>query len=295
MSLYSAIDRELLWDELKLDSLIDDTRNASILDNVLQSSVNKQKSYVDHQKMISQPNYAVLMDRYGSTPHDPTLIHKKRLDTLADPIRGRYSTVADQLLPHMQSDVKGAIQRSPSKNTADRGNNTFFLTEADEFDENEAHQQRTVAATKSSFANNFRNNVSNAAEAVNRKMKILNNKHLAKAAEKRTAKRKMDPLMRNLKAKPRKGWEDTTTAAYRADQKKKQKKENVIRAPPAPRKSNVDHAGGRKIVSSGYGAPRVTPSSGPQQLLAQKSIRNPAQVRSTEQYIHAFCCQYGVP
>jgi hypothetical protein len=84
------IEKELLWEELGLDSLL--TYEQSF-ENKLDKKLlkNKPASVVNHQKMIKKPTYSAVMNRYNSMPHKPKTITKSKLDELADPVMGKLT------------------------------------------------------------------------------------------------------------------------------------------------------------------------------------------------------------
>lgn len=153
----NALEKEILWDTLKLDGLLESKKNASLMQEVFTSSPSKQHAVVEHQKMLKTPTYSVLMDRYKSLPHDPKLIPKKRLNALADPIRGRDSRYAaydreasdDDRREPLTSTVRhrgGSPLKKTSFNNSSSGTNNYNSTrygkggrdgaDADEEDEN---------------------------------------------------------------------------------------------------------------------------------------------------------------
>jgi hypothetical protein len=85
------IEKELLWEELGLDSLL--TYEQS-LEKKLDSKLLKNKPeavVIKHHKMLKKPTYAVVMNRYKSEPHKPKIITKSKLSELADPILGKLT------------------------------------------------------------------------------------------------------------------------------------------------------------------------------------------------------------
>jgi hypothetical protein len=98
------IEKELVWEELGLDSILSYEKSLEEkLDHKLLK--NQKGSVLKHSKMLKKPTYAVVMNRYNSTPHKPKLISKTKLDELADPVLGKLThhvrlKLKGQELPH---------------------------------------------------------------------------------------------------------------------------------------------------------------------------------------------------
>lgn len=92
-------DLTTLWSELKLGKLLD-SDVVPLQDQVAASlRGNLPETIVKHEKRWQKPNYAVLKSRYQSHPEDPPVLYQKKLERLADPLRGRYKAY-DDLVSH---------------------------------------------------------------------------------------------------------------------------------------------------------------------------------------------------
>ena len=110
---------DLLWNELQLDSLIDEDVNENSAGAIFYNfhhkngkaavglvSPSKSRNKLDGDELLlrndregpqkimevfKKPAYSALINRYQSLPHKPKTIQLNKLNLLADPIKGRYS------------------------------------------------------------------------------------------------------------------------------------------------------------------------------------------------------------
>lgn len=115
------IEKELVWEELGLDSLLSYEQSIERqLDQKLFKS--KPESLKKHAKMLKKPGYAVVIERYKAAPTKPKTISKSKLSELADPVLGKLTHHERQklekynghILPH-RSHISNS---SPEKSVA---------------------------------------------------------------------------------------------------------------------------------------------------------------------------------
>mmetsp|Transcript_27054 Transcript_27054/g.50579 ORF Transcript_27054/g.50579 Transcript_27054/m.50579 type:complete len:720 (-) Transcript_27054:281-2440(-) len=121
-----------LWEGLNLGGLLNDLarENESALAQAKKLQA-KRDPFKKHNKMLKNPAYSAIMDRYGAAPPKPKLMAKSTLNRLSDPIKGRQieenhqspqrtRVVRDtKVHPRKQNKpVAAARHRSSSKNHA---------------------------------------------------------------------------------------------------------------------------------------------------------------------------------
>jgi hypothetical protein len=124
----------------------------------------KSHAQIGHQKMLEKPAYSVLMNRYQSLPHQPKTIKMTKINRLADPVKGRYTSFEKTInaapssydeIPSMNrgTDVR-ATNPSGFKQTASptktlprnqkKSQSAFFLTgEDDDEDDEDVHEHHS--------------------------------------------------------------------------------------------------------------------------------------------------------
>lgn len=108
-----AQEKDLLWDELNLGGLVGSMQPSyGLADQVSLEKINKSKILKKHNDIVQKPSYSVLMGRYDALPHKPKSIQSKKLDLLADPIKGRFSRIEKFL--QGDSEYRESIGRNQS-------------------------------------------------------------------------------------------------------------------------------------------------------------------------------------
>ncbi len=100
-------DSQAIWSELNLGSLVDST--ILPLESVIAKIEHEgdgSHPVVKHEKQWTKPNYAVLKSRYQALPYEPPVLNIKKIDRLADPIRGRFKQY-DELMTEIVSEEIG--------------------------------------------------------------------------------------------------------------------------------------------------------------------------------------------
>lgn len=108
-------EKDLLWDELNLGGLVGAMHNPyGLSEQDSMERVNKSKILKKHNDIVQKPTYNAIMGRYDALPHKPVSINSKKLDLLADPIKGRFMRFDEskyKLNPNAESKM------SPAKRT----------------------------------------------------------------------------------------------------------------------------------------------------------------------------------
>ena len=210
---------DLLWNELQLDSLIDEDvppsgaifynfNNKSGKAAVGLVSPSKSSNKLDGDELLlrndrvgpqkimevfKKPAYSALINRYQSLPHKPKTIQLNKLNLLADPIKGRYSRrLMDSEDSNDQPGESSKVSSNANKHEAiprkaevvvikeREPSSAFFLTETDLVDESDNENENDHVAPHGGFAAALRGEV-----GVNR---TRNNNNVAA--------RRHDPLMK---------------------------------------------------------------------------------------------------
>lgn len=81
---------EGLWEDLNLGGLLNDLarENESALAQAKRLQA-RRDPFRKHNKMLKNPAYSVLMDRYGAAPPQPKLLAKSTLSRLSHPVKGK--------------------------------------------------------------------------------------------------------------------------------------------------------------------------------------------------------------
>ena len=148
-----SLDNDLntLWQELDLKGLLNTSAEAITLQKKagkLSSSAGigkkKRKTPTALEKVYQKPEFKAIVDRYKTAPkksgHIPPT--NKRIDNLADPIRGRYSGVEkaigsdDYVISPTKYNVQARNQLQKTKNKKSTAP-SFFLTGEDDIDQDD--------------------------------------------------------------------------------------------------------------------------------------------------------------
>jgi hypothetical protein len=270
-------DKDLLWEELNLGSLVNSMQPVhGLADRMAMEEINKSRVLKKHNDIVQKPTYGALMDRYQALPHKPKTIQSKKLDILADPIRGRFSRIDKFLgnLEHGRGDEYPASSVSPSKRSMNSkgipksprspmgrtGNNAkqvsgFFLTGGDDNSAEPDNESQEIGGrgarrggARGGLATKLRDRVAGARTNVNGR-----------------SARKVDPLAgkRNPATKGRiaakSGWTDNTRVNYLGKNKGIVKKTGVISEDYKEKRDYSNRRGTNvKVQSSGYGNKKTT-------------------------------------
>lgn len=276
-------EKDILWDELNLGGLVSSMQPSyGLADQDSFERINKSKILKKHNDIVQKPSYSVLMGRYDALPHKPKSIQSKKLDLLADPIKGRFSRIEKFLQD--DSEYRGSIGRnqsldkagsmSPSKrSTTNKGSSVsptksirhnpsvttgkaagFFLTGGDDNGEPEndldeqIHRFQYGKAAGGGLAANLRKAVGDAQR--------YTDPMLAKKSKfpKKPVAKNVKPV--NSRVLPKKDWKDNTRVNYLG------KNKGIVGKKPGPawkenlgaRNTKAESAVDKnKIASSGYG------------------------------------------
>ena len=105
-------DSQAIWSEFNLGSLVDST--ILPLESVIAKIEHEgdgSHPVVKHEKQWNKPNYAVLKSRYQASPYEPPVLNIKKIDRLADPIRGRFKQY-DELMTEIVSEEIGVANNN---------------------------------------------------------------------------------------------------------------------------------------------------------------------------------------
>jgi hypothetical protein len=111
-----------LWGELNLTGLVggDDNGNGSpnaaapnlaellYKDLTLKPMADKKK-----EQVFKKAHYGAIMGRYNSVPHNPKSISPSKINLLADPLRGRYSSYDKVKSSEVDSDEEAPPRKGP--------------------------------------------------------------------------------------------------------------------------------------------------------------------------------------
>jgi hypothetical protein len=99
-------DSDVLWDDLNLGGLVNSMKPVyNLSDKYSIDQIEKSKILKKHQDIVQKPTYNAIMGRYGAQPNKPKSIHSKKLDLLADPIKGRFSRIEKYTSGSLYSDA----------------------------------------------------------------------------------------------------------------------------------------------------------------------------------------------
>lgn len=289
-------EKDLLWDELDLGGLVYSMQPMhGLADRVSMDEINKSKILKKHNDIVQKPTYNAIMGRYQALPHKPKSIQSKKLDILADPIRGRYSRIEKFLgnLDHPRKDHYPESSLSPSKRSvnsksmpksprsprAKAGSNAnqssgFFLTGGDDNSaepDNESHDANMRAAKISRPRNGL---------AAALRSRVVGARKGDKPPVKGRPMRRTDPLAGKRQPGPTKGrsnvaqnnWTDNTHVNYLGKNKGVVKRTGIISQDYKEKRDLSNRRGAEsssKVQSSGYG------HKGPTERLAPPRGRAP--------------------
>ena len=269
------LETDQLWDELNLGGLVESMKpmyglaDKDSLDRISRSNVLKK-----HNDIVQKPNYSVLMGRYQALPHKPKTIQSKKLDLLADPIKGRFMRIdkllqenrnVDQSMSPSKRTIRlanepPALPVSPARQTkAQSKPGGFFLTGEDDNGDDESEPPMRPVRTKAAgggMASNLRRRVQDA------QSQDINSKYRAAKAilAKNTGNAKGRAVINSNRVAPKKAWHDNTHVSYQGKSKgyrgnKHTELKNNATGIPRVRGEQPAAAveRNRRVPSSGYG------------------------------------------
>jgi len=217
---------DLLWSELQLDSLIDTnddnfpdfSHRGPNLNGIISPQKNANVDFLKlrdspHKltEVFKKPAYSALINRYQSLPHKPKSIPLKKLSQLADPIRGRYSRINNDI-----SSEKVSVNHLPKEMSAG-----FFLTETENSDDDLNNLANNNVAKFAGQKNGFATALRDRVDINRKKPQAKFNDPLLKGNGKRNTKNGISnkkqnvPLKVPIKKSIKKAW-DTTIVNYNA-------------------------------------------------------------------------------
>lgn len=262
-------EKDLLWDELNLGGLVGAMHNPyGISEQDSMERVNKSKIIKKHNDIVQKPTYTAIMGRYDAQPHKPVSINSKKLDLLADPIKGRFSRFDEskyKLNLNAGSPVKRSMRLnddhgssvSPVKARYGANNGGFFLTGGD--DNGEPDNEETddgslnrYGRSRNGLAAALRGRVSEAQKLNRQKDPMIQNK--ARGARRAVPAKNVGNrgAANNRAGAGRKEWRDTKYVDYlNKDKGMVGKRGGVVNGkgrgePPQDRVRS-------KVAGSGYG------------------------------------------
>ena len=267
-------EKDLVWDDLDLGGLVNSMQPMhGLSDRVSIEEIQRSKILKKHNDMVQKPSYSAIMGRYQALPSKPKSIKSKKLDLLADPIRGRFSRiekflgdlepprqVESSLSPSKKSVSSKGIkspQISPKKRPEPAGG--FFLTGGDD---SFAEPERESSLVDDPPARYGRSGKGLAAALRGR---VGEARIIEKGAIKPRVTRLADPLSknrkpamtRNAKGAARKEWKDNTHVNYLGKNKGVVKKSGIISEDYKERRAQASRRIAEekkaKVASSGYG------------------------------------------
>ena len=284
----SDFEKDLIWDELNLhnlvnsidsnpisfqqfgDSLIGDNSVKPLPKNqqhrinmmhINDSLKPKGRLTVDKKldKVFKKSSYNAIMNRYESVPHKPKSISPKKLDILADPIKGKYMNILkasnrygdnNRQQHHLTGSDLSSMQHKSSSviDNHQKGSSGFFLTATDDVDDSDQLQVATKGNASQLVANLRGRMQINASVLDDKTSKApIQNRYNqnASATRKRAPTNVRKPVVASKGNKEKEAWKDIPLVQAR---NKFSKLPEVI--PENKRKSVVSS---RKVVSSGYG------------------------------------------
>jgi hypothetical protein len=269
-------EKDLLWDELNLGGLVHSMHNPyGMSEQDSMDRINKSKILKKHNDIVQKPTYTAIMGRYDALPHKPISINSKKLDMLADPIKGRFSRF-DKLMEEddtkYQLNIKAGSSLSPakrsirlndqdssispvkSKNVSGNAPSGFFLTGGDDNGEPDNDDQDVAPAPRHGRSRNglaaaLRGRVSEAQRNVQQKDPMIQNKQKwAKkiGQAKNSSNRGVVPSRR---VAPKKEWTDNKHVDYVG------KRSGRMGLDANARVQGAQPVGGprNKVAGSGYG------------------------------------------
>ena len=146
-------DLNTLWQELDLKGLLNTHQSAITHQNYTGTSSSssgmikkKRKPPTALEKVYEKPSFKMIMDRYKSAPkrsgHAPT---NRRIDNLADPIRGRYKGIekakdsGEYIVSPTKEDIE--VQNRQHRIKKNNKSTSFFLTGEDEMDQEDDDEE----------------------------------------------------------------------------------------------------------------------------------------------------------
>lgn len=271
-------DKDLLWEELNLGSLVSSMKPLQgLADRVSLDEINKSKVLKKHNDIVQKPTYGAIMDRYQALPHKPKSIQAKKLDTLADPIRGRFSRIEkflgdleqgrgndypeSSVSPSKRSIKSKGLPMSPHSPRSKAGHNAkqvsgFFLTGEDDNSAEPDNESQEMDAR----ANRPRKGLAAALRS-----RVVGARKGDKVTTKGLPMRRTDPLagkqkpgMKGRQDGARPGWTDNTHVNYLGKNKGVSKRTGVISEDYKERRD----LGRRGAAGAGVGVRGNVPSSG---------------------------------
>lgn len=270
-------EKDLLWDELNLGGLVNAMHNPyGISEQDSMDRVYKSKIIKKHNDIVQKPTYTAIMGRYEAQPHKPVSINSKKLDLLADPIKGRFSRFDEskyKLNLNSQSPVKRSMRLnedqgtsvSPTKARINNAVGGFFLTGGDDNGEpdNEEPQDGNLnryGRSRNGLAAALRGRVNDAQRLNRQKDPMIQNK--SKHAQKVVPTKYGGNRIASNRANAKKEWRDTKYVDYLNKEKGMVGKKGGI-ANGKGRGDPPQDRGRSKVAGSGYGykgAERAPPS-----------------------------------
>lgn len=274
-------ERDLLWEELELDSLVNSMNPITSLTEQIESTfVPKSKVLKKFKNLVEKPSYHVLMDRYSALPHKPVTINASKLSKLADPLRmrsNRYekllhepittTTMSETINSPNNSNLSYSdrdTSLSPTKHKINRMNHEedggFFVTGGDlldNYNDNSYQEQnkKSLRINNNIIETNKRNNglaavLRNRIEDAN-KLEVLKVPILSSNMKNKTLiKSKLNNKLNN-KIPTKKPWEDNNSISYKTKKTIKKVNNDNINV-NIMNKKNINNVN-NKVSSSGYG------------------------------------------
>lgn len=231
--------------------------------------VNKSKILKKHNDIVQKPTYNAIMGRYDALPHKPISINSKKLDLLADPIKGRFMRFDES---KYKLNLNGDSKSSPAKRTMrlneDQGSSVspvkaryppskapsgFFLTGGDDNGEpdNEEPESRNVnqyGRSGKGLAAALRGRVTDAQMMNRQKDPMIQNKN---KFGKKAIPSKIAP--REPRIVRKKEWRDNKHVDYLSKDKGMVGKKSGILAANRGRGEPPATKGRSNVAGSGYG------------------------------------------
>ena len=285
---------ELVWNELQLESLIDSNDDENYPDAIFsqlhQSNkptvglVSPQKNIINasdlqlrgspHKIMevFKKPAYSALINRYQSVPHKPKTIQIKKLNILADPIKGRYSKFVNnaQEVSTEKETVSSFPDSKPLSNKSivqKESSSAFFLTEAeanydsdDNFKDEEKIDKAPLNIPKGGFAAALRGQITN-----NRNKNLKKNDPLLRGNNRKNGssnynsnnnKKQGKQINMTLKKTIKKAWDNAIVNSAQVSRNTRISKSllsNVEKERAIANSMKKNNELLKKIASSGYG------------------------------------------
>jgi hypothetical protein len=144
---------QAIWSELNLGSLVDSTiLPLEAVIAKIEHEGDGSHPVIKHEKQWTKPNYAVLKSRYQALPYEPPVLNIKKIDRLADPIRGRFKQY-DELMTEIVSEETGNANNDDGidldfiKNGVSNNNDGNFYRIPPEFQDMVVHSNHQSPAS----------------------------------------------------------------------------------------------------------------------------------------------------